>query len=102
MVPGPLARIVPAALALVVLAPPRVFSTAPQTARTVVAIYWSSESYPGTQSLDTIIQDALQSRSERIDYFAEYLESDRFPDEQASMALFSACVSSVLPSPRAP
>jgi len=53
----------------------------------VLTLYWSSESYPGTQKLDSIIQETLQSRAERIDYFAEYLESDRFPDEQASVAL---------------
>jgi len=83
------ARIVPAAVALTVLAPSAVPSAeSPQTVpRTVLTLYWSSESYPGTQKLDSIIQETLQSRAERIDYFAEYLESDRFPDEQASVAL---------------
>src|SRR5262245_18393858 len=54
--------------------------------RTVLTVYWSSESFPGTQGLDTAIQEALSSRTERLDYFAEYLESDRFPDEEATLA----------------
>jgi len=82
------ARIVPAAVALTVLAPSAVPSAeSPHTTRTVLTLYWSSESYPGTQKLDSIIQETLQSRAEHIDYFAEYLESDRFPEEQASVAL---------------
>src|SRR5262249_54217818 len=55
--------------------------------RTVLTVYWSSESFPGTPELDAIIQRVLRSDSERIDYFAEYLESDRFQSEEASLAL---------------
>jgi len=54
--------------------------------RTVLTVYWSSESFPGTHELDGFIQDALRSGGDRIDYFAEYLESDRFPGEEASAA----------------
>jgi len=55
--------------------------------RTVLTLYWSSESFPGTPELDAAIQEDLRSRWDRIDYFAEYLESDRFPPEQASATL---------------
>jgi signal transduction histidine kinase len=55
--------------------------------RTVLAIYWSSESFPGTHALDAVIQQAIRTGSERIDYFAEYLESDRFPEQPATEAL---------------
>ncbi len=55
--------------------------------RTVLTLYWSSESFSGTPELDAVIQKALYEHSEPIDYHAEYLESDRFGDEVASVAL---------------
>jgi len=57
------------------------------SARTVLTLYWSSESFTGTPELDAVIQKVLRSHSERIDYYAEYLESDRFGEEEASAAL---------------
>jgi signal transduction histidine kinase len=83
------ARLVLAPLALALL-PPSVASTSTAReppVRTVLTIYWSSPSFPGTPALDAVIQDALRSQSDRIDYFAEYLESDRFPNEDATLAL---------------
>ena len=77
------------AVALTFLAATSLRSTASDQApplRTILTIYWSSESFPGTEALDAVIQQGVQSHSERIDYFAEYLESDRFPDEEATQA----------------
>jgi signal transduction histidine kinase len=56
------------------------------TPLTILTVHWSSESFPGTHELDGFIQEALRSRSDRIDYFAEYLESDRLPGAEASAA----------------
>jgi PAS domain S-box-containing protein len=56
--------------------------------RTVLAVYWSSEDYPTTPIVDGAIRDLFASRPDaQIDYYAEYLESDRLPDEIASPAL---------------
>jgi len=82
-------RLVMPAVALTFLAATSLRSTASDEApplRTILTIYWSSESFPGTEALDAVIQQGVQSHSERIDYFAEYLESDRFPDEEATQA----------------
>jgi signal transduction histidine kinase len=89
MAPRVLAPLVPAAVALAFLGRSLAPAASAQTAplRTVLAVYWSSESFPGAPALDAAIQQALRSRSERIDFFAEYLESDRFQAEEASVSL---------------
>ena len=47
-----------------------------------------AESFPSSPILDAAIRESLASRPDvPIDYFAEYLESDLFPEEQASLAL---------------
>jgi signal transduction histidine kinase len=55
--------------------------------RTVLAVHWSSEDFSGTPRIDAAIRDALRAGpSADIAYFAEYLESDLFPDEEATLA----------------
>ena len=55
---------------------------------TVLVIHSGSESHPANPILDAGIREALASRSDvAIDYFAEYLESDIFPAEEAASAL---------------
>jgi PAS domain S-box-containing protein len=57
-------------------------------ARTVLALYFSSEDYPANPVHDAGIRDGLQSRPDwPVDFYTEYLESDRFPSEQASLAM---------------
>jgi len=59
-----------------------------QASRTVLAIQWGSESAPSTGRLDASIQKVLLSRTDlHVNYFAEYLESEEFPPETASIAL---------------
>lgn len=59
-----------------------------QSPRTVLTVQWSSEDFPGTAVRDAAIRKVLLSRADMpIDYYAEYLESDRFPAEDASLAL---------------
>ena len=56
--------------------------------RTVLTIHLGAESFPSSPILDAAIRESLASRPDvPIDYFAEYLESDLFPEEQASLAL---------------
>ena len=59
----------------------------PRSPGTVLAVFWSSEDDPANQVHDAGIREGLRSRPEApIDYHAEYLESDRFPEEEASLA----------------
>jgi signal transduction histidine kinase len=56
--------------------------------RTVLAIYWGAESFPGTERMDVAIQRGLRAQTDApVNYFAEYLESEEFPPETASIAL---------------
>ena len=59
-----------------------------QTARTVLTIHWGPEAFPGTPELDAAIRDTLLTHADLpLNYFAEYLESEQFPPETASIAL---------------
>ena len=56
--------------------------------RTVLTVHWSTEDFPATPGLDAVLKQTLQSdASMPVDYFVEYLESDRFPPDTASSAL---------------
>jgi signal transduction histidine kinase len=62
-------------------------SAQPRSVRTALAVHYSSEDYPSNPVVDAAIRQVLHSRDEApVDYFAEYLESDRFPDEEATLA----------------
>ncbi len=55
--------------------------------RTVLTIHLGAETFPSSPILDAGIREALAARSDvPVDYFAEYLESDLFPGEDASLA----------------
>jgi signal transduction histidine kinase len=55
--------------------------------RTVLVIHSGAESFPANPTLDAGIREALTSRPDvPIDYYAEYLEADLFPGEQAALA----------------
>ena len=56
--------------------------------KTVLTVHWSSEDFPSNPVVDGAIREVLLSASDTpVDYFAEYLESDRFPEDEASLAL---------------
>lgn len=56
--------------------------------KTVLTVHWSSEDFPANPLVDGAIRETLSLRSSvLIDYYAEYLESDRFPAAEASAAL---------------
>src|SRR5262245_52075373 len=62
-------------------------SAQPRAVRTVLAVHWSSEDYPSNPVVDGAIRQVLLSRDDApVDYFSEYLESDRFPDAEATLA----------------
>jgi len=59
-----------------------------QATRTVVAIHGGPESFPGSEEIDSAIRNVLlSSASTKVDYFAEYLESEEFTLDTASTAL---------------
>ena len=59
----------------------------PESVPTVLTIHWSSEDFPSTPVLDAAIRETLRLFDTPVDYFAEYLESDRFPPEEAFESL---------------
>jgi signal transduction histidine kinase len=70
-----------------VLVCPTVSAQAPPQ-KTVLTIHWAAEDFPGTDVLDAAIREVLQSQLETpVNYYAEYLESETFPVETASLAL---------------
>src|SRR5213075_2089960 len=51
-------------------------------------LYWYDRDYPGNVRFDQSFRGALRSIShETIDYYAEYLETNRFPGERQSRLL---------------
>ena len=82
-----LARALPVLMLLALALMGPAASAPPRSVRTALAIHWSSEDYPSNPVVDGAIRQALHSRDDvPVDYFSEYLESDRFPDEQATLA----------------
>ena len=58
-----------------------------QPTRTVLTVHWSAEDFPSTPVVDGAIKRTLRfGTAGPIDYFTEYLESDRFPTPEASSA----------------
>ena len=58
----------------------------PGPQRTVLAIHWGAEEFPGTAVLDAAIRESLEPRPDAtINYFTEYLESEAFPASSAAL-----------------
>jgi signal transduction histidine kinase len=57
------------------------------TLKTVLAIHWGPADYPVTPVVNDAIRESLSTYEGRVDYFVEYLESDRVPAGDASQAL---------------
>ena len=56
--------------------------------KSVLTVFWGAENYPTNPLEDAGIREALLAGNDgTIDYFAEYLESEHFPEEEASLAL---------------
>jgi PAS domain S-box-containing protein len=79
------AWVVAVAIVAVVLVSPA--AAQPESVPTVLTIHWSTEDFPSTPVLDAAIRETLGSLDTPVDYFAEYLESDRFPPEEAFESL---------------
>lgn len=54
--------------------------------RTVLTIHSGAEDFPSNPILDAAVRERLKRSGVPIDYFAEYLESDLFPDEEDLLA----------------
>jgi signal transduction histidine kinase len=62
-------------------------STPPDSPRTVLVVHWGASDFAGTPIVNAAIREALVSGvAVPIDYCAEYLETDRFPEEDATLA----------------
>ena len=78
----PRQRILAALLPLLLL-PPAVAMAQPAPVKTVLTIHWSSEDFPANPVVDEAIRRSLRQQGLNVEYFAEYLESDRFPPDAA-------------------
>ena len=59
-----------------------------QNPRTVLTIHPGAEAFPGLQSFDAALREALRTDTNPpVNYYSEYLESEEFPPETASTAL---------------
>jgi PAS domain S-box-containing protein len=55
--------------------------------KNVLMMHWSSEDFPSSPVIEGAIREALTRSGVPVAFFSEYLESDRFPDEAAALAL---------------
>jgi len=56
-------------------------------AKTVLALHWGEEDFPANLNIDVAIRKTLTSNPDvPVYYFAEYLESETFPSESATLA----------------
>ncbi len=62
-------------------------SAQPRSTMNVLMMHWSSEDLPSSPAMDAAIREGVSRSGLSVEYFAEYLESDRFPQEAASLAL---------------
>jgi PAS domain S-box-containing protein len=79
-------------LALVVLLPAPTITRAQQSIapKRVLVLYWYGKDFPANVRFDRSFQAALRSASDgTVEYYPEYLESDRFPGEKQSQFLHS-------------
>ena len=59
----------------------------PRTLKTVLAIHWGPPDFPITPVVNEAIREALATYEGPVDYFAEYLESDRIAPGDATRSL---------------
>lgn len=60
----------------------------PAVHKRVLVLYWYNKDYPWNVSFDRVFQAGLRSaRPKTIEYFPEYLETNRFPGEKQSRLL---------------
>ena len=80
-------RLSPIAVLLLVLSAPLIAPAQPQPKR-VLVLYWYNKDFPGNVLFDKAFQEVLKSQSEDIQYYPEYLESNRFPGDAQAEVLF--------------
>src|SRR5262245_57973472 len=69
-------------------APPSARAQNPPTPKRVLVLYWYGKDFPANVLLDKGVQTVLRSNAAgAVEYFSEYLESNRFPGENQSLAL---------------
>jgi signal transduction histidine kinase/ABC-type uncharacterized transport system substrate-binding protein len=59
----------------------------PRAPKTVLAIHWGAPDFPVTPGVNDAIRETLATYDGPVDYFAEYLESDRIATEDATQSL---------------
>ncbi len=62
------------------------FAQAPKEPKRIVALYWYGKDFPTNVTVDQGLKSLFQKHPE-VEYYAEYLESNRFPGEAQSVLL---------------
>lgn len=71
-----------AGVCLALLATPAVDSASAQAPKRILAIYWYAKDAPANVVFESQLQAALKrASSQPLEYYAEYIESERFPGE---------------------
>jgi signal transduction histidine kinase len=81
------ARIVTAAVFVILLLPTLARAQQSAAPKRVLVLYWYNKDFPGNVLFEQSFKAVLQSQSQPIEYYAEYLESNRFPGEAQSVVL---------------
>ena len=85
---GSLILIATAISAAVVLLPFAARAQKSEVRKRVLVLYWYNREWPGNLSFDQNFQAVLQSAPDgTVEYYSEYLESNRFPGENQSQLL---------------
>jgi signal transduction histidine kinase len=70
------------------LLPAALCAQQPHAPKRVLVLYWYNMDFPGNVVFEKAFRPVLESAGAgAVEYYAEYLETDRFPEEQKSLAL---------------
>jgi PAS domain S-box-containing protein len=84
-----IARDASAALVLILLAAVLAHAQQQGSPKRVLVLYWDNKDFPGNVLFDQNFQAVLQSgQAGKVEYYPEYLESNRFPGEAQSGFLY--------------
>jgi signal transduction histidine kinase len=56
------------------------------TPKRVLVLYWYNKDFPGNALFDRAFQAEMQAKGRNVEYYPEYLESNRFPSEEQAVA----------------
>src|SRR5262252_10804370 len=74
--------------AVLLFLPPAAIAEQPAAPKRILVLYWESKDFPGNARFDKSFQEGLHSApAGSVEYYSEYLESNRFPGENQALVL---------------